>query len=480
MATLVSTGQLTIVDNNDARPITAFIAASGVTQQTYTKDESVTSFNPNWTSTPNTLTAKVYIGSTNASVDITAQLSNKKWSNDLGASIGSATTFAVNTNLTEATPAKTYYFEGDYTDPITGLVSHVIAQITLGLVKTGTNAVYIQVRGQNVVGAATGVTKNAVSLVADLIRASGVDDAGTTYRWYQSPHAAADQIDGNLASVATKYGFRDTAATNASVAGAIGFVKTTAGGTSTALTTANMPDGGWTDTKSITISELAVTDIAVFKVEAKDADGTIYQQFFTVYDVSDPYTTQLVSSAGDKLQNGVGSTNVFPRIYNGANRVSDVTGWTFDWQLYDRNGARCAFVDATRTAVAGGRNITANTAGASSQITYDGANIASLVAGDILKCVKSDGTASFFELASKGTNTATIRAASTNAWLAYTAPALSEFVGGKMFVCKTTGTLGAANIVTTGGSGVETDAQITVTGDEIDAKGTIMCYANRP
>ena len=80
MATLVSTGQITIVDNNDAKPITAFITSNAPLQQTYTKDESSVTYVPNWASTPITLTAKVYVGST---VDSASTLTNKKWSNDL-------------------------------------------------------------------------------------------------------------------------------------------------------------------------------------------------------------------------------------------------------------------------------------------------------------------------------------------------------------------------------------------------------------
>jgi len=164
MSTLVSTGQITIVDNNDARPITAFVTASQGTQQVYSKDESTISFVPNWTSTNNILTARVYAGDLTSARDITNLLTNRKWSNDLVTSIGSGTTLTVNTNLTEAAPSKIYYFEGDYTDPITGLVSHVIAQITLGLVKTGTNAVYVLPRGNTAIEQATGARKVSQSL----------------------------------------------------------------------------------------------------------------------------------------------------------------------------------------------------------------------------------------------------------------------------------------------------------------------------
>ena len=77
MAQLVSTGQITIVDNNDARPITAFITASQGTQQIYTKDESTVSSVPNWASTPNVLSAKVYVGGTSSAIDVTNQVSNR-------------------------------------------------------------------------------------------------------------------------------------------------------------------------------------------------------------------------------------------------------------------------------------------------------------------------------------------------------------------------------------------------------------------
>lgn len=472
MATLVSTGQITIVDNNDARPITAFIAASGPVQQIFSKDESTTSYTPDWASTPLVLTPKVYVGGTTTASEVTASLTNKKWSTDLSTSLGSGNTFTINTNLATSTPV-TYYFEGDYTDPLTGLVSHVIAQIVLSQVKTGTNAVFIQVTGGNVIQESNTATKNTVTLTADLIRASGVDNTGVQYRWFESPFAAANQIDGNLANVTTKYGFRDNGAILAARAGVIGQYLT-GGSTSAAISTTNFPNDGWTDAKSITLNELAVTDIAVFKVEARDADGVVYQQFFTVYDVSDPYDTKLVSSAGDKLQNGIGSTDIFPRVYNGATRVTALTGWTFDWSFYDSTGAKAAFVDTTRTAAAGGRNITANTAGAAAVITYSGAAI-TFANNDIVKLVTPAGIAEYFEVASGTGNTVTLRVpATTQTFLSWAAPLASEFVGGKLFVCTANG------VRTTNGGNAELDAKITVTGDEIDAKGTIFCAANRP
>lgn len=472
MPTLVSTGQLTIVDNNDARPITAVITANGSTQQVYTKDESSVAYVPNWASTPLILTARVYVGTSGAAQEVAAQLSNRRWSTDLSTSLGSGTTFTRNTNLTAGSAPVTYYFEGDYTDPVTGLVSRVVASIVLSQVKTGTNAVYINLRGQMAIEQATGSTKNNARVVADLIRAAGVDDTGVTYRWFQSPHAAADQIDGNLASVTTKYGLQDTAAANANRVGVIGQLQTTSGTTTAGITTTNVPDGGWVDAKALIISETAVTDMMVFKVEAKDSDGTIYQTFFTVYDVSDPYDVRIVSSAGDKLQNGVGSTNLTPDVYYGAAKVSALTGWTFNWYFYDRDGNRGAFIDTSKTAQTGGRGITANSTGASAVLTYSGTAI-TFAAGDIIKCVHANGNAYFYEVASSTGNTVTIRTPSTNTWLNFStfpSPGVTDaFAGGKLYACTASGTRSTS-----------AGASITVTGDEIDAKGRIVVEANRP
>jgi hypothetical protein len=468
MATLVSTGQITIVDNNDAKPITAFITASGTMQQTYTADESSIVYLPDWTSTNNTLTAKVYVGGVGSATDITSALLNKKWSNDLSGSIGAAVTFAVNTNLTTAAPAKTYYFEGDYTDPVTGLTSHIIAQIALGLVKTGTNAVYINVTGQDVIESATGVTKNTAVLKADLIRAAGIDDTGVTYRWTEV--LSGSVINTSLAGYSTKYGFQTTAQANAGSGSAIGI---------------GVPAGtAFANTKGIIISETAVTNFSVIKVECTDSIGLIYQATFTVRDVSDMYSTMLVSTSGDKLQNGVGSTNIYPIVYYGSNVVGDTTSWSFKYSFYDgaAPGNKAGFIDTTRTALATGRPISAHsttTAGIFT-VTIDTAIV--VANQDLVKLVMASGVAKYYEVASYTTSTITLRQSSiatSLTWLTWAGPSnTTDFVGGKLFVCLGTGA--TAGTQTKAGGATATAAQITVTGYEIDVKGTIICEATRP
>lgn len=499
---IVSTGQLTIVDQNDARPITAFIAADGPLQQVYTKDESTVTFSPNWASTPLVLSAKVYVGGVGAASEVSAMLTNRKWSTTFdGVSVGTNPTLSINTNLTEGSPSTTYYFQGDYTDPITGLSNRVNAQITINLVKTGTNAVFLQLAGSTVIEQSTSGTKNIVRLYADLVRASGVDDSGITYRWRKQPFGLNDVLDGNYTGITTAYGFLTTAQVNADKSAALTTTGAIGQYNGAAITTTNLPNatnlsltttaGGWNDTKGILINELGVTDIAVYQVEAKDADGMIYQAFFTIYDISDPYETRLVSSTGDKLQNGQGSTDVYPRIYYGATEVTNLTGWKFLFTLFDgQQNKRAGFIDTTKTALAGGRDITANGTGASATFNYSGANI-TFAAGDVIKVVRPNGTPNYYEVATSTTNQVTIRAASTNTWLAgplYAYPTVAnEFQGGKFFACTANpgGTFNGAAVTGQGGARITTGAtglaaKIVVTGDEVDVKAVINCESDRP
>ena len=486
MATLVSTGQLTIVDNNDARSITAFIAASGSAHQVYTKDESTISYTPDFVSANLTLTPKISIGGM-TEAQAWACLTSKQFSLSAGGSAlltatavagfvnasdvtvaapftvthaanGTATpsTLVVKANLTAATAVAALYFDADFTDPITGLVTHIVCSFTLSTVKTGTNAVFITLRGNNAIQQASTTTKNVTAVAADLTRSSGVDTSGLTYKWYEA--ATGTQISTSLSGYATSYGTKTTTGTPASSPSDLGV---------------NVPTNGSGNAyNTLVISEAAVVDMKVFRVDITDADAKTYSQFFTVYDISDPYATTICSSAGDKLQNGVGSTNLTPIVYNGATKVDNLTGWSFDWYLYDRNGYRAAFVDTAKISAAGGAPITANTTGAAATFTYSGAAY-TFAAGDVIKCVRPSGLASFYEVASVAGNVVTIRTPVTNTWLNFTnypAPTTTaDFVGGRLYGCTTQGKRSSSAA-----------AAITVTGDEIDVKGTIMIESTRP
>lgn len=98
----------------------------------------------------------------------------------------------------------------------------------------------------------------------------------------------------------------------------------------------------------------------------------------------------------------------------------------------------------------------------------------------MVKIVSPTGVASYFEVGTTATgNTATLRIPATvSTFLVATAPAASALVEGRLYVC--TGTGASAGTRTTMGGTTPTAAQFQVTGDEIDAKGTITCEATRP
>lgn len=449
---LVSTGQMTITDHNDGKNIVAVVVPSLGTSQAYSKDESTVVYNPDWSSTPNVLTARVYAGS---GADVAASLTNRKWSTNLGASLGTGTSYSVSANL--GLDSVTYYFEGDYTDPTTGLLTHVIAPITLIRNKLGTNAVFLRTRGVDVIEASTTATKNLAASIADLTRASGVDNSGITYKWFVAPFAAADQLDANHALVTSGAVTFRTTAQSAAI--------TTPIPVQAAPITAAPADGAWADVKELIIREDAVSDIGFFMVQAKDADGTIYQAFFTVYDISDPYDVKLNSTAGDKFQNGIGTTNVTPEVWYGDSVVASLTGWVFNWTLKDKTGAAAGFVNTTKTPVA--KSVTANT---TTTVTINGTFAGAPVAIDLIKAIKPDGSIKWYEVASvvnTGNAVVTIKTASpTTAWVS-TALTASELVGASLFVANPTKQTSGA-------------AAITITGDDIDVKGTIFCAASRP
>lgn len=495
MPTLVSTGQITIVDNNDARSITAFLTSNPGSQQVFTKDESLVSFTPDWfTANSNLgliLTPNISVAGL-STAQTWAALINKKFSLTLGgaalttASVsadfvnsanvalstpftvthgvnGSVTVSTLNIkgNLSETKAVWTVWFEADYVEAATGLVTNIVCQISLNTVKTGTNAVYLVTRGNTIIEESTGQVKNVTAMAVDLVRANGIDTDGLTIKWYET--GGGTQISTSLAGYATKYG-----------------IKTTAVGTAPTGSTSDLGVGlplinTGNTRNTLVISETAVVDIGVYKVEVTDSDGKSYVAYFTITDLSDPYDTQLNSSTGDKLQNGQGSTVLTPTVYNGSQLVTNLTGWSFTFYLYNKAGHRAGFIETAKIAAAGGGSITANTAGTSAVFNCSLITAGMFVAGSVIKCVKPNGDAFFYEVgATSVAGSVTIRTPAVNTWMtanpASLAPGASEFVGGRIFGC------------TTGGIRTVTAApwQITVTGDDIDVKGRIVVESTRP
>ena len=504
--TIVTTGQVTIVDQNDARPISAVLTANPGIQQTYTKDDSTDAYLPDWTTVNSgaglKITPKVYVGGIGAANEVCGQLTNRTFklieagsavtgtaalissNSDMSATFlsGAGKTFTVvhdtsgssltiKSNMDPTATNQSIFFEGDYTDPVTSLTVHIACAINLSVIKTGTNATFVMTSGKTSIKKSPINTKLVTTIKANLVRPAGIDTSGLEFRWFESN--GSTQI--STSSTAGMYALK-----NISEGSPIT-------GTLSDLATPNLPvAGAWTTLASggntLVIHENAVVDIGIYRVEIRDtsSSSTVWQTYFTITDLSDPYKLTLDSSTGDKLNNGVGTTVITPEVYHGDNQVTDLTGWEFIWTFYNRNGKRGGFIDASRTAYGSGRDITSHTTGTAATITYSGSVIGTpaIVAGDIIKCVTSVGIEAYYEVASVASNVVTIRTATANTWLNFTdfpAPSTGQFVGGKFYVC----TIASGNAVR-GQRVTSAGNTITLTGDEVDAKARLLVTGNRP
>lgn len=494
---IAASGQITIVDQTDSRTLSVALFCPTGTQQVFSKDNDTTQFKADWFASPLKIRAQVWASGTSTSTDVTRALSNRKFVTEVGGTALETTTtsklFSNSANVDVSTPFSqvnhtdtessmyvkgnlkdgsgdfTVYFEADYTDPATRQTTHIVSQpITLTVVKTGTNAVHVLTRGALTIKQSLTSTKSCTAITADLMRSStpgdlSKDTTNLSYKWFEAD--TGTQITSAMAGVSTKYGLKSHTA-NALVAGAVGDLNV------------NLPSSGAASVhNTLVISEAAVTNVKVYRVEITDTvEGKTYTGHFTIQDASDPITIDVVSSGGDRLSNGVGSTTLTPRVKSGGTTMTQVelTGWTFTWEFYDTSSVtgepkKAAFVNKTVTAQAGGRNITANGTGASATITYAGTVFSGVAAGSIIKCVHpKTGVAAYYEVASMASNALTIRTPTTNAFLSFAnfpAPTTAnELNGGKLFVCTPS----------------ITSATLDLDGDDIDVKGTIMVVASRP
>jgi len=489
---LVSTGQFTLIDQNDARSISSLLNASSGTQQVYNKqDDTAGIFSPSWFTTNLILTPIISIGGltsdqawaritsrtfslTRGGIAITSVDANPGLSfvDNLDTNLASGSVFtvsnttnniigvptiAVRGNLKSSVRVFSFNFSCIYTDPDTLLSTTIENSITLSSIATGTNGVFILIRGSTSVLESSTGTKNALAISADLYRGSNIDTTGLTYKWFASNGGV--QVSTSTSSFATMY--------------AMSNVVYPTNPTPAVINGANVPLlGAGNALNTISISEIAIIDLDTYRVDITGADGITYSSTFTVYDISDPYDTQILSSTGDKLQNGIGSTTLTPIVNNGSSQVTNLTGWSFTWYMFDKNGFRSAFVDTGRISTLGGALISANGTGIAATITYGGTSYA-FVAGDIIKCVRPSGAAFFYEVASSTTNVVTIRTPTTNTFLNFTnypAPVTTtDFVNGKMYGCTVQG------IRTTAAA-----AGIVVTGDDVDSKTRITVESTRP
>ena len=345
---VISTGQITIVDYNDAVSLSGYISANQVLTQIYNPDNSA--YSPSYATTNMVLTPSLFASVTGANdVIASANITSIKWFDGTteivtgGSYILAAFTTGQNRPLTikaniltGSTMAKTFRCEVTYVDTHTAASLIHTSTITISRVNNGGGAAIAQI-----VQPDGNVFKNgggpSLRAEAQLLRSAGNDTTNNTYKWYRLEGASYVEI------------------TSANAAGITGYT-----------------------TATITIPATAVDGLESFKAEITDTDpasgttGQKFPAFATFIDQTDPIQVNMISSAGDVLKNGVGSTVITARLFqSGAEIDAYVEGklesaYTYIYKWYRSNK------DGTPDANFGGASIAYKTG---KRLTVDQSNV---------------------------------------------------------------------------------------------------------
>lgn len=325
-----ATGQITIIDYNDALSLSGFIGANKARTQMFNPDNN--SYNPDWTVSPwMVLTPSLFkLGSGDNLITHATEKVNIKSLDWYDVTSGTETlitanstyvieatgnrTLTIKTNILAGLPGKEIMCKIVYTDPSTLLDLIYKMSISLSRVVNGGGI------ADAIVWAPNGnVFKNGavatLPLKAELWRGSVTDTTLVTYQWYKQD-----------SSVSVDEG------------GGVGWKK---------LTNANSYSGVTTDT--LTVPASGVNSYAVYKCIIKDTDSAspTYNQSFldtiAIIDNTDPYQVIVTSTGGDIFKNGIGSTTLRAGVFQGGAEIdSGGTLLTYKWYKYDKNGTLVA------------------------------------------------------------------------------------------------------------------------------------------
>lgn len=314
----IATGQISIIDYNDALTLTGFINSNHPKTQMYNPDNG--SYTPSWATTNLVLTPSLYKLGTTTDIITATEVTSVKWY-EAGSSTAITTAgnyalsgtkshiLTINANLLAGLPGKDWICEVTYRDATTNLdLVHKIGISFSRVVNGGGIADAIAWATNGNVFKNGSVT--SLKAQCDLWRGSVIDNTSVTYQWYQQDSAVvADQ------------------------GGGIGWRKLTEVASVTTGVTSN----------TLTIFAAAVSSFATFKCIIKDTDSTsnTYNQYFadiiSFIDNSDPIQISVFSSGGDVFKNGVGSTVLTAKLFQAGNEIDTAgTKYTYKWYKYDK------------------------------------------------------------------------------------------------------------------------------------------------
>ncbi|MFR9506137.1 MAG: hypothetical protein SNI32_08670 [Rikenellaceae bacterium] len=307
---VISRGQITIVDLNDGKSINLYLGSSQPTTQIFNQENS--SYTPDWTTSPYlVISPEIYV----TGVD-TNQVSRLK----------GVPTWKINGSSTLATYNATAATTSPYALTIKGNMEDVSQmQIECEVIyvdpdttaettaKTSVTYTKTENAGQLICAVAYAplgtVFKNgeSTSLTArcDMWRGSTIDNTNVTYTWQKL-------IDGVW-----------TTLTSANASGITGY-----------------------STNEITIPESAVLNYESFKCTIKDTDpsagtyNTSVADVISFADMSDPYQTEISAPSGTTLTSGLTSTTLTTNCWQNGTLLDDTffEGATCTWRKFDKTG----------------------------------------------------------------------------------------------------------------------------------------------
>ena len=349
----IATGQITIIDYNDALTLTGYVSSNLAKTQAYNPDNGT--YLPNWVSTNLVLTASLFkmggssniIGSAEVQTvewyDVTSGTESKITANTTHVISGTkGQILTIKANTMAGVPGKDYMVKVLYKDPSTGMTLTHKFDISFSRVVNGsgiTDAVVTAIDGI--------VFKNdtvaSLRAKAELWRGSVVDTTSVAYTWYQMDSSSPDQGAGA--------GWRKVISTTSGITGY--------------------------NTNTLTVTPAAVTNIGVFMVHIKDTDSasTTYNTTFidtiTFADQSDPIQVSVKSSGGDVFKNGAGTSTLTAQLFRaGAEIDSGGTGYTYKWFKYDQNSNLISNFGGTGVNFKTGKSITVGDADVDVKATF--------------------------------------------------------------------------------------------------------------
>ena len=377
MAVKVARGQVTIIDQNDAVSLQAFIGSSQPLTQVYNRDNNA--YAPSWAASPYlVLTPSLFVSGQAATDQITSvgnaatltagvKSGSAKWykngtaivSGQDSCTIGAASAkyaLTVKANhMTVSAPQVRYTFEAVYIDA-NGLEIPFRAEIQFTQhLNAGAMIAAVAYAPDGIVFKNDEVA--TLRAHCDLWRGASIDTTNVTYAWGIKDSAvfAGTTLTAAAAAGATTITVASVMNMEAGGRMTIGSAQYTISavnastGAGWACLTSTNPRGvtaGWT-TNEITITADAVLNFETFKCAIKDTDTSagnasankVVCDIISFTDMSDPITVDLVSQKGFTIKNNGNDVDAKAVLYRGGEEIdTGGTAYTYTWKLWNSAG----------------------------------------------------------------------------------------------------------------------------------------------